>query len=265
MNIASSKHLLLVLAPDAIEARLLEKRFARSKPKLLARHAVWPTSGDGFAKALADACAAFAKENPRQAEVVLSDAFCRYFMLRRPVGTARRAELDAALAARFRSLFGESPEGWSFVSEQHLWAGEELVCALPSTFQSQLLATLRHAGLSIESIRPYWVCCAVDRASERRHGRHWLLGGDRHALTLGLFENGRCLGARSRRPLGVSEDAGQWLIREAALFPPASGAPAAGDRIWTYGAVAGKLAGLRDLLGEHLGLSQPACFGEPTT
>jgi hypothetical protein len=265
MNIASSKHLLLVLAPDAIEARLLEKRLARSRPRLLARHAVWPASPDAFAKGLADACAAFAKENPRHADVVLSDAFCRYFMLRRPAGTARRAELDAALAARFRSLFGESPDGWTFVSEQHLWAGEELVCALPSTFQAQLLATLRQAGLSIDSIRPYWVCCAVDRAHERRHGRHWLLGGDRHALTLGLFENGRCLGAHSRRALATDEDARQWLIRETALFPPASGAPTTSDRIWTYGAVAGKLASLSEQLGEHLGISQPAAFGDIAT
>lgn len=263
MNIASSKHMLLVLAPDAIEARLLEKRLARGRPRLLARHTVRPASADAFAQSLSDACAAFAKEGARHTDVVLSDAFCRYFMLRRPVGTARRAELEAALAARFRSLFGESPEAWSFVSEQHLWAGEELVCALSSAFQSQVLATLRRADLAVESIRPYWVCCAADRARERRRGRHWLLGGDGHALTLGLFENGRCLGARSRRPLAASEDAGQWLVREAALFPPTASTPAAGDRIWTYGAVAGKLAGLRELLGEHLGLAQPSCFGEP--
>ncbi|WP_417067560.1 hypothetical protein [Niveibacterium terrae] len=229
------RHLLLSISPGRLEARLLETRLIGRPPRLVACHSSPLSSELDLGNAIPAALSGL-PQTPRRTRVVLSDTFCRYFMLTRPQGTARRSELEAAMQLRLRSLFGEDPEHWMLSADARLFNREDLVCALPRAFHQNLLAALDAANLSLLSLRPYWVSCCADRARQRRRGRHWLLAADADALTLGLFEDGRCRAVCSRRRTDEDSDLQAFLSREQVLFPAPPEEP--GDTLWLYGAAA---------------------------
>lgn len=259
MKALKPRHLLLNISPETVEARLLETRLFGRPPRLVARQCTPLASELALSEAIRGACAAL-PQAPRRTRVVLCDAFCRYFMLTRPQGTARRAELEAAMQLRLRSLFGEDPEHWMLSADARLFNREDLVCALPRAFHQKLLAALDAANLSLQSLRPYWVSCCADQARQRRRGRHWLLAADAQALTLGLFEDGRCRAVRSRQRTAEDSDLQAFLSREQVLFPAPT--EEQDETLWLYGAAAtqgltAQVAGR----GAQQRIKTPAAFG----
>lgn len=235
MKTLNPRHLLLNIAPGTVEARLVETSLIGRPSRLVARQRCPFSSGLDPSDAIRFACAAL-PQAPRRTRVVLSDAFCRYFMLTRPQDTTCRSELEAAMQLRLRSLLGEDPEHWILSADARPFNREDLVCALPRAFHEKLLAALDAANLSLLSLRPYWVSCCADRARQRRRGRHWLLAADAEALTLGLFEGGRCRAVRSRQRTDEDSDLRAFLLREQVLFPAPPEEPT--ETLWLYGAAA---------------------------
>lgn len=175
-------------------------------------------------------CIELASELPRWrgVEVVVSDAYCRYLVLPRIAGTRNRAELEAGMAARFASSFGDDPADWLLQHDGAPLDGPDLVCALQRASAEAIIAGLAAARRHVRHLQPLWIWCSQHRLGAAR-APHWLASSDGDMLTLGLFHRQRCVGIRSTRlgdaPLSAA------LARETAR----QDAHEAGTPIWWFG------------------------------
>jgi hypothetical protein len=88
-----------------------------------------------------------------QLRVVLSDELVRLWQVTPPQGAARMADLEAASALRFQSLFGASPAGWAIRAD---WSATQpfLASAVPQDLLERLqLAAVSH-GFRVGLGRP---------------------------------------------------------------------------------------------------------------
>ena len=148
--------------------------------------------------------------------VVLDDGLARLWQVDVPQGAARLADIEAAAALRFQSLYGDAPGLWHSSSA---WdARAPFFCAVPCALLAQLTRVAAERKLALIFITPQFV-----RHWNRWHGAlkpgAWFGQLQENTLTLGVRHDGRLLAVRA---LPVPPGAGpawltQTLARESLL------------------------------------------------
>ncbi len=164
----------------------------------------------------------------RAIDVVVSDAHCRYLVLPRIAGTQGRRELADGIAARFAASFGDDAADWLLQYDAPPFGSDDLVCGMRRSTAEAILDGLRAARRRVFRMQPLWVWCSESALGKSR-APHWLASSDGHTLTLGLFQQRRCVGVRATR-LG-SGGLVAALNRETAL----QAAHSAGTPVWLFG------------------------------
>lgn len=151
--------------------------------------------------------------------VVLDDALARLWQVDMPQGAARLADIEAAAALRFQSLYGDPPGLWHSSSA---WdARAPFFCAVPRALLAQLTRVAAERKLALIFITPQFA-----RHWNRWHGAlkpgAWFGQLQENALTLGVRHAGRLLAVRALPLPRDAQDAGrdwlaQTLAREALL------------------------------------------------
>ena len=153
--------------------------------------------------------------------VVLDDALARLWQVDMPQGAARLADIEAAAALRFQSLYGDPPGLWRSSSA---WdARVPFFCAVPRALLAQLARLALDRKLALIFITPQFA-----RHWNRWHGAlkpgAWFGQLQESTLTLGMRHEGRLLAVRA---LPVPPDAGDgWLVQTLAREALLQGVPA---------------------------------------
>ena len=155
--------------------------------------------------------------------VVLDDALARLWQVDLPQGAARLADIEAAAALRFQSLYGDPPGLWQ---SSRAWdARAPFFCAAPRALLAQIVRVAGERKLALLFITPQFV-----RNWNRWQGAlkpgAWLGQLQAQMLTLGVVHDGRLSAVRT---LAVPHGAQRYwleqaLAREALLqgLPPPS-------------------------------------------
>ncbi|MDC8757632.1 hypothetical protein OIK44_08540 [Janthinobacterium sp. hw3] len=149
--------------------------------------------------------------------VVLDDALLRLWQVAPPRGASRPADLDAAAALRFQTLYGEAAADWRIAG--HWQARAPFFGAAPAPLLAALERAAAAHGVHIVAVVPQFVE-AWQRCRGALRAGAWfgvLRGG---MLTLAAIDAGRL---RAVRALPLPQDAGhEWLTgtlrREALLL-----------------------------------------------
>ncbi len=175
-------------------------------------------SGTQAASAAADPGAAFAAIGPAPARLTLwlSDAHCRYAVLKRPPGLRNAAELQAAAASRFRAMFGDV-EHWRVRCEASPRHELDFVAGVDGTMLDTLLAQAAAARCEVVSVRPLWLAWAAHFGRHTRRGAHWVLAEHGGWRGIGYLENGVCRHARALRAEDGLDALDDLLARERAF------------------------------------------------
>ncbi|WP_143451060.1 hypothetical protein [Janthinobacterium sp. BJB301] len=153
--------------------------------------------------------------------VVLDDGLARLWQVDMPQGAARLADIEAAAALRFQSLYGDAPGLWHSSSA---WdARAPFFCAVPRALLAQLTRVADARKLALIFIAPQFA-----RHWNRWHGAlkpgAWFGQLQENVLTLGVRHDGRL---RAVRALPVPPDAGHaWLAQTLAREALLQGVPA---------------------------------------
>lgn len=153
--------------------------------------------------------------------VVLDDALARLWQVDLPQGATCLADIEAAAALRFQSLYGDPPGLWQ---SSHAWhTRAPFFCAVPRALLAQLARVALDRKLALIFITPQFV-----RHWNRWHGAlkpdAWFGQLQENTLTLGVRHAGRL---RAVRALPVPPDAGHgWLVQTLAREALLQGMPA---------------------------------------
>ncbi len=157
--------------------------------------------------------------------VVLSDELVRTWRVQPPPGAARLADLEAASALRFHTLYGDNPAGWQMAAS---WDQSHpfLAAAVPRPLMAVLEQAAARQRLPIVAIVPQFVASWNRWRGALARGA-WFGQLHEQVLTVGAVEHGRLAGLRATL---VAPDAdGAWLAahlaREAMLLdlaPPST-------------------------------------------
>lgn len=155
--------------------------------------------------------------------VVLADELARMWQVTPPPRAAGPADLEAAAAMRFASLFGAAPGGWTLTAD---WQASQpfLAAALPAALLDSLAQAARAARCPLLEVAPQFVAALNGWRRLRRPGA-WFGLVHGQVLTLAAYDGCALAGLRT------------------AVVPPGA------DRAWLDGHVA------RDAL--RLGLAVP--------
>ncbi|MET3134888.1 hypothetical protein AAKU55_005191 [Oxalobacteraceae bacterium GrIS 1.11] len=148
---------------------------------------------------------------------VLDDELVRLWQVTPPQGASRLADIEAAAAMRFQSLYGGAAGDWNMVGSLDTRAA--FFAAIPRALQAQLERAASVHGLRIVAIVPHFVQ-AWNRWQGGLKPGAWFGLLHEQLLTLGALENGRL---RAVRTLPVPHGAehywlSQMLTREALLL-----------------------------------------------
>lgn len=191
-------------------------RWRGERVTVLAEHAFPPTAEHPH-DAIAQALRALLGElelGGWPVSFVLADELTRLWQVTPPAGAARMADIEAAAALRFQSLYGEAPGAWQISAD---WDARQpfFAAAVPRTLLAELRLVAQEYKLSVVAIEPHFVS-----AWNRWHGAlkpgTWLgLMHDR-LLTLAVIgaESDARSGLRAVRALPVPPGADlQWLTQ----------------------------------------------------
>ena len=161
----------------------------------------WPRAGaEVLATAPVEAGAPDALENGLRAllgeanprgwplTVVLADDLARLWQVTPPQAASRMADLEAAAALRFQSLFGASAAGWKISADWHA-ARPFLAAALPLPLLATLSQCAAEQRLPLVEIVPQFVA-ALNGWRKRRRAGAWFGRVEGSVLTLAAFEQG---------------------------------------------------------------------------
>lgn len=224
--------------------RLLRvRRWGKAAPELLAEQPLAGELASALPAAL-DALLSGQDVRGMAASFVLADALVRMWQVVPPAQAARLADLEAAAALRFHTLYGESPAAWQMSADWSA-AAPFTAAAVPRALQAALEAAAGRHALSVIAIVPYFV------AAWNRHARAlkrdaWFGVAHGNVLALAACEGGQL---RALRHVAIPHGADHyWLTqtaqREALLLglqapallqlsgdvPPALAKPASNDK-----------------------------------
>lgn len=124
--------------------------------------------------------------------VVLADELARMWQVAPPPQAGSPADLEAAAAMRFASLFGAAPAGWTIAAD---WQATHpfLAAALPTSLLDALAQSARAAGCHLIEVVPQFVAAMNGWRKQRTSGA-WFGLVHGQVLTLAAYE-GRQLAA----------------------------------------------------------------------
>ncbi|AKU22011.1 hypothetical protein MJ904_14500 [Massilia sp. MB5] len=154
----------------------------------------------------------------RALSFVLADELVRLWQVTPPANAARMADIEAAAALRFHSLYGQAPAAWQLSADWHA-SQPFYAAAMPRKLLAVLGQACADSGAAMVEVRPHFVALW-----NRWHGAigrdAWFGVLHDKLLTLAVIEDGQL---RALRPLPVPGGAdhywlGQMVRREALLF-----------------------------------------------
>jgi hypothetical protein len=177
------------ITPQAV--RLLRvRRFGQAAPELLAEQAL-----DGAAlPAALDALLSGQGAGGMAASVVLADELVRLWHVTPPVQAARLADLEAAAALRFHTLYGETPAAWH-VSADWNASTPFMAAAIPRALQAAVEAAAQRHGLTLTAVLPHFVAAWNRHARTLKNGA-WFGVAQGGVLALGACEDGQLRAVR---------------------------------------------------------------------
>lgn len=186
-------------------------RWGRARAEVLAEVAVGGTGVDAIGSAvrqlLADAGAA-----GWPVSVVLADELTRMWQVTPPVNTTRLADLEAAAALRFQSLFGDSASQWK-VSAGWDSSAPFLAAAIPRPLLALLEQAAADSRAKLVQVQPQFIAGWNHWHREIGAGS-WYGLVQHNVLTLGAVEGAQ---VRAVRAAAVPEGAdGAWLAHHVA-------------------------------------------------
>lgn len=156
--------------------------------------------------------------------VVLADELTRMWRVTPPGGAARMADLEAAAALRFQSLYGEPATAWQVSAD---WDATQpfFAAAVPRALLAALSVVAQDCRLAIVAIEPRLVC-AWNRSRRELKAGAWLGHVHDNLLTLAAIDADD-KGLRAIRALPIPHGADhywltQTLQREALLLDMAA-------------------------------------------
>lgn len=206
----------LGVAADSI-ALIRASRGFKPQRTLLAEQGLDPAEGE---QALAHALRRLFADAPASGwpvRVVLADELVRMWQVTPPPAAARMADLEAAAALRFQSLFGAPAAGWKICGDWDA-ARPFLAAAVPLPLLARLQQGAAEHRFHLVEVVPQFVAALNGWRRRRRPGAWFGLvqGG---VLTLAAFDNG-VLAALRTAVIPAGADRG-WLeshiAREALL------------------------------------------------
>jgi len=209
------------IAPNAVSL-LRVSRWRGPKRTVLAERAyVAPADGAGQAEALAQALRALLEGQDTQGwplAAVVSDELVRLWQVKPPPQATRLADIEAAAALRFHSLYGEAPAAWQVSADWR--AGEPFfAAALPRMLLASLRVAAQDHGMTLVECVPHFVT-AWNRWHRALRPDAWFAHAHGELLTLAAIEDGELLALRAL-PLPQGADH-HWLTqsvqREALLL-----------------------------------------------
>lgn len=184
----------------------------RGEPEVLAERAIASPAGlDVIAPALRDMLAQAAPSGWPVA-VVLSDELVRIWQVTPPPACSRMADLEAAAALRFQSLFGGTLAGWKISAD---WSASEpfLASAVPEALLSVLEQAARDQHCCLVEVVPQFVA-AMNRWRKLRRRGAWFGVVHGQVLTMAAFDGARLAAVRSvAMPAGAGRE---WLDSQVA-------------------------------------------------
>ena len=130
----------------------------------------------------------WAKPYLRVHEIVVSDEWCRFFIVRPPARATRPGDLTFAAEDRFKTLYDEPPREWTIRADWHA-TRPFLACAM----YKPLLAVLDGAPLrNVSQVVPQMVHYYARHAPGARRGRSWLVSCGPRRLTLAVTQDRAC-------------------------------------------------------------------------
>lgn len=213
------------VAPQAVSVQRVS-RWRAAAPVTLAAQAIAPSADHPF-DAIANALRALLGELDVAgwpAGVVLADELTRMWRVTPPPGAARMADLEAAAALRFQSLYGEPLTAWHTAAD---WNTSQpfFAAAMPRALLALLRAVAQDCKLTLVAIEPRFIS-AWNRSRRGMRRGAWYGHVHQQLLTLAATDaDGKSL--RAVRPLPIPPDADhawltQTLRREALLLDMAA-------------------------------------------
>ena len=211
------KFLRVGVSSDAVSL-LRVGRWSGAAPTLLAEHAFAPTQ---------DGCADIGRALDQLLKgrdvagwplaFVLDDELARLWQVTPPRGAARPADLNAAAAMRFQSLYGEAAGDWKLSAD---WSPEApFFGAVAAPLLVALIGAAERHGLTVVGVEPHFVT-AWNRCQGALKAGAWFGLVHDQVLTVGAVEGRRL---RAVRALALPHGADQYwlsqvLAREALLL-----------------------------------------------
>jgi hypothetical protein len=214
------------VAPHAVSLLRL-RRWGAAAPELLAEQACAPAGeGDGapfaaIGQALREMLAQPALAGQlagRAATFVLDDQLVRLWQVTPPVGASRLADLEAAAALRFQTLYGEPPGAWRILADCDA-AAPFFAAAVPRALLALLEQAAAAQRLAVVGVEPHFIA-AWNRWRGALKPDAWFGLVHDNLLTLGALQERRLRAVRTL-PLPHHADAywlRQMLAREALLL-----------------------------------------------
>jgi len=199
----------LGLAPDGL-ALLRVGGWPAAPAVVLAVQPVEPGAPDALEHGLRALLQEAARENGLRRwplSVVLADELVRLWSVPPPQGASRPADLQAAAALRFQSLFGAMPANWRISAD---WSARSpfLAAAAPEALLALLESLAREHGFYLVEVAPQFVA-ALNATRRRRRPGAWfgLVHGE--VLSLAAYDGAALAAVRTAViPPGADRD---WL------------------------------------------------------
>jgi hypothetical protein len=141
--------------------------------------------------------------------IVLSDELVRMWQVAPPPAASRMADLEAAAALRFQTLFGASAAGWRIAADWDV-TRPFLAAAVPVPLLSQLEEAARELRFPLIEIVPQFVA-AMNQWRKLRRPASWFGLVQGQVLTIAAYD-GAALSAIRAAPFPVDADCA-WLQR----------------------------------------------------
>ncbi|WP_342118532.1 hypothetical protein [Pseudoduganella sp. OTU4001] len=189
--------------------RLLRvRRWSKAAPELLAGQQL--AAPDVLGAAL-DALLAGQDVSGMAACFVLSDELVRLWQVAPPAQAARLADLEAAAALRFHTLYGELPAAWHISAD---WSAAEpfMAAAIPRVLQAAIEAACTKHALTATAIVPHFVL-AWNRHAGALKDNAWFGVVQGSVLALAACEDGQL---RALRHIAVPHGADHYWLTQAA-------------------------------------------------
>ena len=120
------------------------------------------------------------------AKIVLSDSLARLWMVEPPINASSMSDLQAATAARFQTLYGETPSQW-LIQADYQPDRPFLAVAMPNAWLEALLMVKRDFNMKIIEIAPQSVI-AYNRWCHLLQPGSWLVNHQEGKISISVVD-----------------------------------------------------------------------------